>query len=176
MQTTRSLWLPDTIVLSWSGVGMFQLAADGSTQSVQSYAASGSPYMFYEVSVVGDLGSWWSPTGPSSPAAPWGKPQLGGVVNLQASGVIVTEAGGAPLVRAASTFVWVPAATLATTGYLPMVWEGAVAGTFPTSAPGGGGAKYRLDTLADGILLTVLTPEWKADLQANTIRVIWPAT
>jgi hypothetical protein len=179
MATTRSLWLPDTTLLSWPSTGayLFDVAA-GTVTVVPSYPSTGLPYEIYEVSQIltgPTLGSWWLPTALTGTTPPWSLPQYGGAVPLTTtSSIIPVLIDDLRVVSAATLFFWIPASSLASSGYGPMTWTDTVNGQFPAVAPGGGGGgKYTVVTLPNGVEIDLQSPGWTAKITANKVQVVW---
>ncbi len=144
---TRSLFLLDSTLMSWSGVGVYSVPTQGATPTPLTYTPVGQGLLFYEVSVVDEQGSWWLPVAPQSRApAAWSQSGFGGPVPLQAVGPgIWTSEAGQPIMRPQSALWWVPELTLADNGaFVPAINLGMVSGSFPTLEPfqpsGGGGS------------------------------------
>lgn len=176
MPTTRALWLPDTTLLGWSGAGPYLAQGTTTVTAVSGYPATGLPYMFYEVSVIGSQGSWWAPVAPASPAPPWNDTTYGGSTPLASSaGIIPTSVGGQSLVRPATLFFWVPATSLSASTYVPMTWSDTVTGTFPTVAPSAipPSEDYSITELPNGVQVNLLTPGWTTRIVGNTVKVVW---
>lgn len=143
---TRSLFLVDTTLMSWPGVGVYSVPSPSATPTPLSYTPTGQALLFYEVSVVDEQGSWWLPVAPQSRApAAWSQSGFGGAIPLQATGPgIWTTEAGQPLLRPQSAYWWVPELTLADNGaFVPATNVGAIVGTFPPLEPfqaGSGGS------------------------------------
>lgn len=138
-QQTRALYVLDSTLLGWPGTGMYQVldAANNLTQPL-TYAATGQPFQFYEVSVVVDQGSWWLPTVPQNLAPPaWLTAAFGGVEALEATGTgLWTQAAGVTVLRAASALLWISEDALGQNGlYTPAITTGQVTGAFPSLEP-----------------------------------------
>jgi hypothetical protein len=135
MTPTRWLFLPDTVLAGWSGVGVYRTGMGAPTPLA--YLPSGQALVFYEVAPVAGQGSWWLPVSPaSSVPASWSRPDFGDVVALQASGPgIWTQEGGQTRLRPATALWWLPDAVQTNQAYLPGSALGTVTGAFPDSGP-----------------------------------------
>lgn len=175
MDLTRSLYILDTILAGWAGVGAYLYeAGTDATTLVTGYPYTGMPYNFFEVSRVPEQGSWWLPVVPAEEAPhAWADPHYGGVSDLTATGAITTQTGGQPIVRPLKLYWWVPSTTLASAPYVPAGSAGTVLGSFPSKAPGGDSTKYTVKDLMNGVEIALQSPGWTARIAGNTVKVVW---
>lgn len=137
---TRSLYVLDSLLTSWTGVCVYTLDSQGTPQPVSGFQPLNTLFNFYEVSVVAGEGSWWLPT-TLSPLAPsqW-TDSFGGTVDLSVTGTAIpTQAGGHRIVSPQNQLWWIPEDTLGNnTQVVPALNAGTVSGQFPTLEPSGG--------------------------------------
>lgn len=134
---TRSLYVLDSLLASWTGAGVYTLDGQGTPQPVSGFQPLGALFNFYEVSVVPGQGSWWLPT-TLSPLAPqqW-LDCYGGTTDLSATGTAIpTQAGGHRIVCPQNMLWWIPEDTLGDNDQvLPAQSSGEVNGQFPSLEP-----------------------------------------
>jgi hypothetical protein len=137
--STRSLYVLDSLLTSWPGVGVYTLDNQGMPQPVLGFQPLGTLFNFYEVSVVPGEGSWWLPTTLSTLAPQQWLDACGGTLDLRATGTaIATQAGGHRIVYPDSQLWWIPEDTLGNnTQVVPASSAGTVRGQFPNLEPSG---------------------------------------
>jgi hypothetical protein len=172
---TRSLFLPDSALASWSGVEAYLYdAGAGVVTFAADYPYTGAPLSFYEVSVVGTQGSWWLPTAlqGSMPAA-WQGDRYGGFSTLQATGTAIwTEVGGQAVVRPALLYWWIPAATLTSSPNTPGASTGTIEGQPPTTAPV---SSMVISGSAQGVRVAFGSQSTRAVANDGRLRVRFPS-
>jgi len=133
--TTRALNLSETPLLALPGCAIYDVSGPTPT-SLQDYNPSDLRLVFYEVSEASEQGSWWLATAAADLVPPdWAA--LGGSEPLDASQTIPTRAdSGMAILRPSKLLTWVPAASLATSGFAPRRVTGRVRGSFPATPPG----------------------------------------
>lgn len=177
--TTRSLYLPDTLLQSWgAGVYLFDSGAK-TTTSVSGWQPTGLAFNFYEVSVIEGKGSWWVPTAPMNLAPPaWLNDAYGGVEALQASGTAIwTQAGGQQVVRPTQLVWWLSESALGASPYVSFTEApGNVVGPFPqiepvTPPPSDNDLGFTIEAVPNGARLRV-KDAWRISLDGNVITIL----
>jgi hypothetical protein len=143
---TRSLFLPDTQLASWTGLNVYLFdKATQTTIPVGNYPCTGNFFNFYEVSVIAGQGSWWLPTVRCTATPPvWLQDVYGGIEDLAATGHIWTQIHAEAIVRPVQLLWWIPQTTLDNANNTPGSTAGQVSGHFPTTTGGLLMARYRV--------------------------------
>jgi hypothetical protein len=134
---TRSLYVLDSLLTSWTGVGVYTLDKQGTPQPVSGFQPLNTLFNFYEVSVVPGQGSWWLPTTLSTLAPQQWLDSYGGTEDLSVTGTVIpTQAGGHRIVRPVNMFWWIAEATLGgNLQVVPAQTAGTVSGPSPSLEP-----------------------------------------
>lgn len=130
----RLLYLSSKQVIHWFQGTLYEVTADDIVP-VTTATLSSTPHLFYEVTPIEGVGSWWVPTAPKihTPSL-WQQYQLDPIIATTTNIATYTSNEG-EFVRPTTLFWWIPSTAWPHPDYTPAIINGTLNGRFPQHPP-----------------------------------------
>lgn len=171
--TTPSLYIPETTLMGFQGVGVYVFEPEKNTTTLlQTYVPQTAPFLYFQVGNGESDGFWWVPTAPINLTPfSWNTTAWGGITDLKRNGTGIWEMEGRNrMVRPARMVWWIPRLVLAQSDFpaTQSRQKGGIIGVFPNYSPGGKPQKPSVETTDSGFLITLPPSSGTTEVEVAT--------